>query len=175
MPRGSQFPRIRGVSRARRRSVGWEEGPFGVQGPFTVPTSAVFGTAQTATADSLTIVRMRGEFIAQLLAPTTDGFRRCAFGICVVSENAAGVGISAIPTPVTDVAWDGWFVHRMFALIGESASPVVTELRYEIDSKAMRKLDESDVVVGVVEVTDEEGTASLKCVLNTRMLIKAPA
>ena len=100
-----------------------------------------------------------------------------AIGICNVSENASGVGITAVPHPITDMSWDGWLYH---ALLGPLISLTTTEegqtglamIRHEIDSKAMRKLKAQDVTVGVVEVSTEIGTATMTFQARTRILDK---
>ena len=114
-----------------------------------------------------------------------SGFSECAFGICIVSENAFGIGVTAIPSPIADIEWDGWFVYRTFALVSADAvaaasvshsgsSPLLWSARFDIDSKAMRKFKESDVMVGVIEFQSEIGTATVDATLNTRILSKLP-
>ena len=44
--------------------------------------------------------------------------------------------------------------------------------RLVIDSKAMRKIRESDLLVGVMETTGELGASNVQCQLNTRFLSK---
>ena len=131
--------------------------------------------------DGLTQVRLRGEYTYFLSVVTTigDGFAKMAVGMCWVSENAAGVGITAIPTPLTDVAWDGWLFHRMHGNItGFSTTELLTgpidAQRVEIDSKAMRKTRATDVLVGVVELGTETGAASLVFSGVSRILLKIP-
>jgi len=130
--------------------------------------------------NDLTIVRMRGEFSAWLEVVTSigDGFSRMALGFAIVSENAAGIGVTAVPAPLTDVGWDGWFYHKQFGPIqgfsvteSDNTGPA-SQIRMEIDSKAMRKGHASDVIVGVLEVAGEVGAATLTFGCATRILSK---
>ncbi len=127
-----------------------------------------------------TIVRTRGELLVQNLITGTDlsGFR-WAFGICIVTENAFGVGATAIPGPFTDRSWDGWFVYFTgscfvgdVSVQGNNGLSAVSRL--VIDSKAMRKFKFSDVMVGVFETVTEVGTAIIRADLMTRVLVKLP-
>ena len=173
--RRSRFPRSSGI---RRRAVGWEPGPRGILSPAST-ASSLFGTTVVAIVDDITIVRTRGELLLLLLTSSVaQGGFDWAFGMCVVSQNAAGVGATAIPAPRTDDQWDGWFVHQMGALksIGATVGTGLggSQVRIPIDSKAMRKLGETDTIVAMLEVT-EVGTATMHAELISRMLIKAPA
>ncbi len=76
-----------------------------------------------------------------------------AFGICVVTEQAASIGVSAVPHPGTDAAWGGWVVHQYFAsqFARLSASGVAADFMHliQIDSKGMRKIGENERVVTI--------------------------
>ena len=177
MPRSRGFPSRRRDSIARRK-VTWTAGPGGILSPAST-TVSLFGTSQQATLDDQTIIRTRGELLLSLLtaAAAQQGFQ-WAFGICIVSENAFGVGVTAVPAPLADVAWDGWYVHHQGALKAGTATPAQeasdgTVNRLIIDSKAMRKIHFSDVVVAVLE-TVEVGTATMHAELHTRQLAKLP-
>ena len=175
--RRSRFPR---GSSTRRRAVGWEPGPEGILSPAS-STSSLFGTTVVAIIDDITVVRTRGELLFQLLTSSVaQGGFQIGFGMCVVSQNAAGVGATAIPAPIADNQWDGWFVHWQGAL--KSLGPVTADnivavdrtLRVPIDSKAMRKLGETDTIVAMLE-TIEVGVSTMHAELRTRILVKAPA
>ena len=173
--RGSRFPRTAGAS---RRKTSWEEGPFGL---ITVAADGVtiFPLGTQINADGLTLVRMRGDLLLQLNLATAalDGFR-VGVGICMVSINAFNVGATAIPDPIADMDWDGWFFHWSGHLKSVSAvedtGNVGVSVRIPIDNKAMRKLRATDAMVAILETDDEVGTASLTANLSTRFLIKLP-
>ena len=129
---------------------------------------------QQSTIDGLTVARIRGEFLGfnSAVAAVTDAFRFAA-GICKVSENAFGAGGSAIPDPLADISWDGWMWHTtgwLGGLILEGAGLA----RVEIDSKSMRKLPETDLLVGMVSTDSEAGTVTAQFKLITRMLVLLP-
>ncbi len=170
---GSRFP-----SRPRRQTT-WNEGPFGVLSAST-SASAIFPTAHQAVDDGLTLVRVRGELSLGLtaLSGALEGYSRVAAGLCIVSENAAGVGATAIPSPVDDMAWDGWLWFWTGAMwtpgaAGDLDGSEGTRARtIPIDGKAMRKWKTSDVLLAVIQADDEVGTAVLGARLNTRILVK---
>jgi len=174
------LPRSRGFRSlpSQKRRTGWEEGPFGVLAFTTSGQSSVFGTAQAATQDGLTLIRIRGELLVFLSNATAalDGFSRVAAGLCIVSENAAGIGATAIPDPLVDIAWDGWIWHKTFSVV-RAGSALVDDAaltRIQVDSKAMRKFKSSDVLVGMFSAGTEVGTATLQAMLTTRLLVKLP-
>ena len=123
-----------------------------------------------------TLVRTRGIFEAVLKTATSagDGYFG-AIGIGRVSTPAFVAGIVSMPTPLTDLAWDGWLYHSFFSLhagvAGDSAAS--STQRIEIDSKAMRKLGTDETFYAAMEVI-EVGTATMSLFLNTRMLSKLP-
>ena len=78
-------------------------------------------------------------------------------GICIVTAQAASVGVTAIPHPVTDAAWGGWLVHQFLASKILRFSGVGFDNRVyntvEIDSKGVRKIDEDERLVVIFENT----------------------
>ncbi len=78
-----------------------------------------------------------------------------AFGMCVVSAEANAVGASAIPGPFSDADSDLWFVHQFLFAPIRFASAVgfdtVDGRQYPINSKAMRKVTDDEVVVVMIE------------------------
>ena len=174
------FPRSRsrGIGHGSRRKTAWQIGPFG-QANVTAAGVLLFATGAQALVDGATIVRTRGELSVALGPSTTAlaGFDRIGFGMCIVSENAFGIGVTAVPTPITDIAWDGWLFHDLMSIFtiqdsetwSNSGSPFK---RVEIDSKAMRKIKNTDVLIGVMEFSSETGTATIEARLNTRVLVK---
>ena len=182
MPQGrrSQLPRI---ASSNRRRTAWSAGPRQSAVPsITANGSFLWALGAQATLDGLTLVRVRGSLTTWLEVVTAigDGFARVGFGLCNVSENAFNIGVTAVPTPLTDIGWDGWLWHALVApLIGLSVTEAdnrgpLGQVRLEIDSKAMRKTRSSDVLVGVAEVSGEIGTATLQFMSECRILDKLP-
>jgi len=90
-----------------------------------------------------------------------------AIGAVVVSDQANAIGVTAVPTPVTDASSDLWFLHQWMLSRGINLSD---HLPNAIDSKAMRKVQDGDDVLVVAERgANSEGVALLTA---GRMLIK---
>ncbi len=174
--RGTRFPMRSG---SLKRKVTWAEGPVGQILSKTSSQVVLFGVGQQATIDDLTLVRTRGSLLVQLsTASAIDESFQWSFGMCIVNENAAGVGITAVPDPLADIAWDGWFVHEQGTLASLDATPLAapqlgTAQRISIDSKAMRKLHATDVILGVIKLT-EVGACTVSAFLDSRILLKLP-
>ena len=178
--RQSRSPRI--SARSRRKSS-WSVGPQQAGLPsITASSVTLWAIGAQALEDGLTVVRIRGSLGCWLEVVTAigDGFVQVAFGICVVSENAFDAGAASVPGPLTDKKWDGWMWHRFvdpmlgFSVTeGDNTGPI-SQVKLEVDTKAMRKTKESDVVIGVTEVATEIGTATLQFIASTRMLSKLP-
>ena len=170
--RSHQRGRFQGTS---RRQTSWFDSPSGTL-QRTTSGSTIFATGAQAVADGLTLVRIRAELVISLSITTAvlDGFTG-AFGMGIVSENAFGAGVGSIPTPRTDVTWDGWMVYQPFTVIGNSGTDPalswMSTVRYQIDSKAQRKIKSTDVLVAVIEAT-EVGTATMNLTLKGRLLAK---
>ena len=188
MARSRKFPSPRVP---QKRHSAWTIGPA-TTGPGGVQTLSVtgltgMGVGAGINEDGLTLVRTRGELLMYLSAATpagASGFHG-AFGLCVVTDQAFGIGTTAIPGPATDKEWDGWFYHRFFNLFSggvidgtaatddNQSNSAIAALRIEVDSKAMRKTKEGMTIVGIIEVT-ELGTAAMKVFFNSRLLFKLP-
>jgi len=75
-------------------------------------------------------------------------------GLAIVSDQAIAIGVSAVPTPLTDKGSDLWFVYEQ--LIGHFQFGDLTGFNTggvskEIDSKGMRRVEEGSDLAVVVE------------------------
>ena len=161
-----------------RRLTAWGLGPGGNT------VTALSGTGQTilgagvvmVSEEKSTIVRVRGSLQAYLktTAAADDGFH-CAVGLALVTDEAFAVGATAVPGPISEIDWDGWMYHRIFDVhaTGGTASDTIglSVAQFEVDSKAMRKWDEGNTLMAVVEVV-EGTTATMSVWFDTRILIK---
>ncbi len=102
-----------------------------------------------------TIVRTRihlGLQSDQLVA-TED--QVCGYGACVVTDQASAIGVTAIPTPITDQDSDVWFLWQAITASYEFQSAVGTNPNFQtqmtVDSRAMRKVDDGEDVIFVAE------------------------
>ena len=121
-----------------------------------------------------TIVRSR--FLIGIETDQVIGSERQigAVGGAVVSDQAVAVGVTAVPMPITDMASDLWFFHQLAYNTFRFASGVgfdasASEM-YEVDSKAMRKVDigQDIVIVGELSATGE----GFNLLFGGRMLVK---
>ena len=171
MPRTS-----RGFARAQRRRRGWETGPGDATFQSTLSASGVALTSGASVlVDGLTIARIRGVLTLQLLTGgVADGFSG-AFGIGICTDAAFAIGATAVPTPVTELAWDGWMYWTTFGLraAGSTVTWAGQNDRIVVDTKAMRKISSDMTVFAAIEVT-EIGTASLAWHFDSRLLALLP-
>ena len=79
-------------------------------------------------------------------------FQSGALGLAVVSDEAVAVGVTAVPTPVTEIASDLWYAHQVYFADAVSLTDLtVGGGRYRIDSKAMRKVEDGQDIAIVAE------------------------
>ncbi len=96
-----------------------------------------------------------------------------AFGWCVVSDQASAIGITAVPTPITDISSDLWFVYQVYfnsVQVSSAVSVFQAGTRYSIDSKAMRKVEDGQDVLGIAEFDASGNGYNLST--GGRMLVK---
>ena len=92
-----------------------------------------------------------------------------AFGYAVVSDQAVAIGVSAVPTPITDQDSDLWFLWKlMYGDESNLTDRTRSSTRATVDSKAMRRVDQGQDIVGVGEVTG----SGLVMNVGGRMLVK---
>ncbi len=130
---------------------------------FTVPGVSVilfasFSQATLAALGNLTLVRIRGLIHWGTDLGASIGIEKPfgAFGIAVVKEAARAVGVSALPLPFTDASDDMWLAHQFLGATGglvgggEGGGGWVDQY-IDMDSKAMRKIEDGDAIVMIFE------------------------
>ncbi len=175
MARGhTRFP-----TRSVRRPVTWGLGPFGAFGAISASSSVVAPTLAQLVSDQ-TVIRIRGELLVYITTPggaAAEGFR-WAFGMGIINENAGGIGVTAMPTPITDIAWDGWMLYETGTILTPGTTTidiegsVCTAQRVPLDSKAMRKANATDIITAVLQVTETGDGTSMNAALQSRVLFK---
>ena len=175
MPRARLFqPR----SPSRRVTV-WGQGPQAVDQSLSANGSTLWTNGSVLVLDSrTTIVRLRGRLHIHLTVATAagDGFAG-AVGIGVASLAAFTAGIGSVPTLLTELAWNGWMWHQMIDIrtntttLADGVNAVAADLNIEIDSKAMRKFGEEEVLYGAIEL-QETGIATMILHADVRVLDK---
>jgi len=88
----------------------------------------------------------------------------------VVSDEAVAVGVSAVPTPVTQLGSDLWFAHKYMMCSGSAVNDGVVGCPFSLDSKAMRKVDVGQDLVVVLERGDVGDGWTV--IIGGRMLVK---
>ena len=161
-----------------RRKTGWEEGPGGTAvASVSADSSAVLGSGIVALVDGLTLVRLRGIFSFTLdsAGSVGDGFFG-AIGIGVTTVQAfTDIGITALPIPIDDMAWEGWLYHQFFSVHDglDAGADGSGFQRVMVDSKAMRKVGSNEVIFAVHQSV-EIGVAVGKIHFDSRALFKLP-
>ena len=165
--------RGRNVQRSQRRRTDWSA--F-FDERFSLGTTAVQlgGTVFTTALGTSTLARIHGYISASLVSVTSalDGFRG-AIGIGKVQDEAFTAGVGSVPSPITEVDWDGWLMHHFFEIRAASGTetdswvgnPYATYQK-EIDVKSMRKIDEQEdfiVVMEAIEIGTAVGELSIQC------------
>ena len=169
---------IRRSSGGFRRSPGrlteWFALPFGTD----AVTLAANSVAQFASLDALglaarpfTITRVVGSLYvsSDQNAAVENPFG--AWGMCVVSEEADAIGVTALPDPTVNPNSDLWFAYQSFAAEGAASTnvgqpPAISRF----DFRAQRKVaDGSDISIMIANASAADG---MKFILNFRFLVK---
>ncbi len=146
----------------------------------SVETAVTSLAAATAVLDQTldfaepgTVVRTRGQIMVQTDQDAGTETPFGALGMAIVSDQAAAIGITAVPTPTTDQASDAFFMWQALVAPMRFASAVgihqVAQV-FEFDSKAMRKFDENETLIVVVE--NASSSAAMQFLMQFRQLIK---
>ena len=181
------MPRSRGFTRTQRgptsrRQTGWDEGPLSTTITISAAGATLWTIGQAFLTDGLTVIRLRGSYDLSVFsaAAAGDHFDTIGVGIGIVTAAAFAVGVTAVPSPLTEISWEGWMFHELVCgLRGATAVPEWGTAggayhRGVIDSKAMRRGGEDMVIFGCVEAEGEQGTVVVQHEARTRMLLKLP-
>ena len=173
--RSSGFP-SRG---AARRQTSWNQGPAGLTAVISTSAASVTAVGSQAVRSGLTLVRTRGHWTidSSVQADFPGTFFEMALGLAIVTENAAGIGITAVPYPLTDIGWDGWLWHWVGVapiVPGMGGASGLSPVSIEVDAKVMRKWKETDVMIAVMEVAETGTAGDIQAHFNSRVLVKLP-
>jgi len=121
-----------------------------------------------------TIIRTVGyAFITSDQVATSESYQG-AFGQCVVSDQAAAIGVTAVPTPFTDLGSDLWFQHQILMNSFVDATTVGFEpvggVGMAWESRAMRKVNDDQDWILVKEASSL--SAGLRLTTAGRSLVK---
>ena len=95
-----------------------------------------------------------------------------AYGQIVVKETAVAIGVTAIPTPSSEINAD-WFVWQglisSFVFVSGVGVQSPADNQYVVDSKSMRKVGDDEDVIDVVQLSAAFGA---DIVVRGRLLVK---
>ncbi len=155
-----------------RRETLWANIPFQiVTADVGVATLMASLNAAALALRPFTIVRMRMAFGLHSDQAAAAEVQAVAVGQAVVSDQASAIGVTAVPTPVTDAGSDAWLLYTILFNNATNLTDLVVGQKYfEVDSRAMRKVEDGQDLVLVTEVA----ATSNGTVLNSsgRFLIK---
>jgi len=100
-----------------------------------------------------------------------------ALGVAVVSDQATAIGVTAVPTPFTDLGSDLWLLHNIIdghflfiSGVGVEANSTSPRGGMTVESKAMRKVESGQDIAVVIENSSiSSGTQNY---VAGRMLVK---
>ena len=157
-------------NRGRRRQVNWAMMSPG--NLVSVPAGGnAFQLQDGAAGEAVerTIVRTRGNLVISIVDAVAGDAMEVGLGLALVPAATAANAVSpavnaALPGPLVEADWDGWFWHYLTALhqrAGALDDAVGTQVeRIEIDSKAMRKGFSEETAIVLVAQTATIGAAS---------------
>ena len=136
--------RPRGGYQKKIDSVHWTVGSFTIQGLAAGVAGITVAAAQHLPE---TLLRIRGEFLASLSSAVADGVGvGLTMGLILVPE---GTGTTVLWSPSTDgdAPWIWWDTAQLFYTeqATDDAWPVGVQVRRIIDSKAMRKVRNTEL------------------------------
>jgi len=139
---------------ARKRDTIWIFGQIGEQG---VSAGQVFLlTSLNAAALALrpfTITRTRGMMLVHSDQSAASERQIGGYGHAVVSDQAVAIGVTAVPTPITDQASDLWFLYELYMQFKDFGTAVGADniKGTAFDSKAQRKVEDGQDVISTLE------------------------
>ncbi len=123
-----------------------------------------------------TIIRTRGVLHLSTDQIAASESYYAAYGMAVVSDQALAVGVSAVPTPLTEADSDLWFVYEPMTsrmLFGDATGLGGGDgVMVRFDSKAMRKVEDGQDIATVEEASSNSGLLGCQLAKGGRMLLK---
>ena len=163
------------MARGRRSGRGLDYNWLGVCGLMNnVGTANVLGSNVITFSQAETLVRTRGEILVALDGPTDNDVKCVGIGIMIVTDAALAAGATAVPSPTDDLDAP-WVWHQFVNLSAESATQTESlgtqVARYQIDSKAMRKVKASEAIIIVADGINGGGTPQADVSYGFRVLL----
>jgi len=163
---------VRFSSRAPRRATQWV-GSTDETAVTTLAASSAVLDQSFGFSEPATIVRVRGALwiASDQLSATERPFG--AIGFATVTDQALAIGITAVPIPILDSPSEQWLLWQPFftdfTFLNSTGAVTGNFKRFDLDSKAMRKMNDGTSVVVVLQ---NASTVGLDFLLEFRMLVK---
>ncbi len=151
-------------------AVGFISLPTGTSAALTLVSEASLENTPNAT-----LVRTRGTVVAKVSAGTAPVRAHFAWGARFVTAPALAAGVASLPVPIRDIGSD-WPVYGGGPLLSVASALTDADssqmLRWEVDSKSMRKAGLNQVLVFVAEQEAVTGTLTVDVMFFLRLLFK---
>jgi len=159
------MPRDRG----RRTDYTWSGNSVGL----AIAANGTTLTSIVVVGSAGTIMRSRGELVASIDGPVDNDKTLVAFGLIKVTEEQVVVGFTSVPNPNDDPdaawLWHGFIPLGSQAIVNQAAGYEVGRLT--VDSKAMRKMKQTEAIALVIDNLALAGTPAIDVVGGFRILI----
>ena len=171
----------RNISRFRRGSVQRRESLWIFGNPIDTTLSAASTAALVSTLNAaalalrpFTVVRTRGQLWIRSDQTAAAEDYAASLGMAVVSEQAAAIGVTAVPTPEADRGSDMFFLfesgQQAFTRFDATGVLGMEGIVIGFDSKAMRKVNGDQDIAVVIETASISLGAQV--MVSFRMLVK---
>ena len=168
--------RSRVVTRSQKRQAAWADIAL-FSRLNALGTAASLGSAFTAVGitERLTVARIRGTVSAHLDVGAALDAYTLGCGIIIVKDEAVAAGIASMPGPLLGLE-QSWIWHHIFSL-GPAATgttdgaQILLNQTIELDTKAMRKMQDGDTLAFVWEGSQDNGTPTCDGLMNARFMV----
>jgi len=165
-----RFPALRQGQRRESLWIGIDESITTLAAANSATLIGTFNAAALALLP-FTVVRTRIYWTCGSDQTAADEDYYVALGASIVSIQAAAIGVTAVPTPFIDLNSDLFFLIEMLGnrTIGTQVDAISVMTR-DVDSKAMRKVEEGNQVAIVLE--NSSVSSGSRSITSGRMLVK---
>jgi len=113
--------------------------------------------------DAATIYRLRGQLLIRFDGTSAGDTNIAGVGIIVVQESAVAAGAASVPNPLTDPEADFlWHQYAPFIQpVTDDVGGVSSSMRIEVDSKAMRRVKDTQTLQLVASMSAATGATTL--------------
>ena len=134
--------------------------------------STVILTINTPSVTS-TLMRTRGEILASIDGPVDGDKTLISVGLIVGTPEQVAAGTGSFPNPFDDM--DGeWLWHGFLPLLSQGVvateNSTIHAARLAVDSKAMRRMKQTQSVVAIATVDPLAGTPAVDLIMAFRQL-----